>query len=54
MVDRFNLRGDKLEVARSNSRAVHQFPKEWRMATYSFNYFPILNESGEIKTPEAP
>ena len=53
MVDRFNLRGDKLEVARSNSRAVHQFPKEWRMATYSFNYFPILNESGEIKTPEA-
>lgn len=53
MVDKFNLRGDKLEVARSNSRAVHQFPKEWRMATYSFNYFPILNESGEIKTPEA-
>lgn len=53
MVDRFNLRGDKLEVARSNSRAVHQFPKEWRMATYSFNYFPILNETGEIKTPEA-
>ena len=53
MVDKFNLRGDKLEVARSNSRAIHQFPKEWRMATYSFNYFPILNESGEIKTPEA-
>ncbi len=31
MVDKFNLRGDKLEVARSNSRAIHQFPKEWRM-----------------------
>lgn len=54
MVDKFNLRGDKLEVARSNSRAIHQFPKEWRMAPYSFNYFPILNETGEIKTPEAP
>ncbi len=48
MVDKFNLRGDKLEVARSNSRAIHQFPKEWRMAPYSFNYFPILNETGEI------
>lgn len=54
MVDKFNLRGDKLEVAHSNSRAIHQFPKEWRMAPYSFNYFPILNETGEIKTPEAP
>lgn len=53
MIDRFNLRGDKLEVARSNSRAVHQFPKEWRMATYSFNYFPILNDTNKIETPEA-
>ena len=53
MIDHFNLRGDKLEVARSNSRAVHQFPKEWRMATYSFNYFPILNDTNKIETPEA-
>lgn len=53
MIDKFNLRGDKLEVARSDARAVHQFPEKWRMAPYSFNYFPILNESGEIKTPEA-
>ncbi|MDO4912187.1 MAG: nucleoside hydrolase [Lactobacillus sp.] len=53
MTDLFNLRHDELEIARSNSRAVNQFPHEWRMATYSFNYLPILNEAGEIKTKEA-
>lgn len=53
MVDKFNLRNDKLQVARSDSRAIHQFPEKWRMAPYSFNYFPILNENAEIKTPEA-
>ena len=44
MTDLFNLRSDELTVARSNSRAVNQFPHEWRMATYSFNYLPMLNE----------
>ncbi|GFZ26946.1 nucleoside hydrolase [Lactobacillus corticis] len=53
MTDRFNLRGDALTVARSNSRAINQFPHEWRMATYSFNYLPLLNESGKIETKEA-
>ena len=53
MTDLFNLRGDKLAVARSNSRAVTQFPHDWRMATYSFNYLPILNEKGSIDTPQA-
>lgn len=53
MTDRFNLRNDKLKIAKSNSRAVNQFPHEWRMATYSFNYLPILNERGQIDTPEA-
>lgn len=53
MIDLFNLRNDNLEVAKSTSRAVHQFPNEWRMATYSFNYFPMLNEYGTIKTPIA-
>lgn len=53
MTDLFNLRGNKLAVARSNSRAVNQFPHEWRMATYSFNYLPILNEKGHIDTPQA-
>lgn len=52
MTDLFNLRGDKLAVARSNSRAVNQFPHDWRMATYSFNYLPILNEKGSIDTPQ--
>ncbi|WP_297817336.1 nucleoside hydrolase [uncultured Lactobacillus sp.] len=53
MIDRFNLRNDNLEVARSDARAIHQFPEKWRIAPYSFNYFPILNESGQIKTREA-
>lgn len=53
MTDLFNLRKDKLAVARSNSLAVNQFPHEWRMATYSFNYLPILNEKGSIATPQA-
>ena len=53
MTDLFNLRGDDLTIARSNSRAVNQFPHEWRMATYSFNYLPMLNESGKINTQQA-
>lgn len=53
MTDRFNLRGDKLAIAKSNSRAVHQFPEEWRKAAYSFNYLPMLNERGKIDTPQA-
>ena len=53
MTDLFNLRGDELAVARSNSRAVNQFPHDWRMSTYSFNYLPILNEKGSVDTPQA-
>lgn len=53
MTDLFNLRGDDLTIARSNSCAVNQFPHEWRMATYSFNYLPMLNESGKIDTQQA-
>lgn len=53
MTDLFNLRGDDLTIARSNSRAVNQFPHEWRMATYSFNYLPMLNESDKIDTQQA-
>lgn len=40
-------------VARSNSRPVHQFPKEWRLSTFSFDDFPILNETGEPTIPLA-
>lgn len=53
LTDRFNTRGDKLEVAKSNSRAVNQFPEAWRTASYSFNSLPILNESGKMVTREA-
>ncbi|GAF36252.1 nucleoside hydrolase [Lentilactobacillus farraginis] len=36
--------GNPVRVAASNSRAVHQFPKEWRLSSFSFDAFPILNE----------
>ncbi|BDR55956.1 nucleoside hydrolase [Xylocopilactobacillus apis] len=53
MIDVFKKSDCKATVARSNSRAVHQFPKEWRLSAFSFNDFPILNEKREIKTPLA-
>ncbi|WEV44018.1 nucleoside hydrolase [Lactobacillus sp. ESL0684] len=53
MTDRFNLRSDQLEIAKSDSRAVNQFPEVWRSAAYSFNYLPILNESGKMMTKQA-
>ena len=54
IIDRFNRRGDQLSVAKSVTRAHHQFPKEWRLSSFAFNHFPILNEPGVIRTPEAP
>lgn len=53
LTDLFNLRGDQLEVAKSTSRAVNQFPQEWRTVSYSFNYLPLLNEAGKITTKQA-
>lgn len=53
IIDRFNLRNDQLAVAKSSARPHHQFPKEWRLSSFSFNHFPILNEHGTIQTPEA-
>ena len=53
MTDRFNLRGDQLEIAKSDSRAVNQFPEAWRKAAYSFNYLPLLNETGKMITKMA-
>ncbi|WP_311406693.1 nucleoside hydrolase [Liquorilactobacillus uvarum] len=53
IVDRFG-QGAKLSIATSNARAAHPFPKEWRLAAYSENALPILNESGKIITPNAP
>ena len=53
IIDRFNLRGDKLEVAKSDSRAHHQFPSNWRLSSFSFNDLPILNEPGKVETKQA-
>lgn len=49
IIDRFSHR--KIEVARSNSRGVNPFPKEWRMNTFYVNALPVLNESGEMNAP---
>ena len=38
-------------VARSNSRPVHQFPKQWRVRGFFFYYFSIFNEKRIINTP---
>lgn len=53
IIDRFNSRHDQLEVAKSNSRAHHQFPANWRLSSFSFNDFPILNEKGTVQTKQA-
>ncbi|MRN06796.1 ABC transporter substrate-binding protein [Lactobacillus sp. 0.1XD8-4] len=53
IIDRFNTNNDYLEVAKSNSRAHHPFPSNWRLSSFSFNAFPMLNESGIILTKEA-
>lgn len=54
IIDRFGHVGRKpATVAKSNSRAIHQFPKEWRLSAFSFDDFPILNEHGAPTTPLA-
>lgn len=53
IIDRFNKRKDQLAVAKSNSRAHHQFPSNWRLSSFSFNALPILNEKGAPQTPQA-
>jgi len=52
IIDRFG-RGARLEVAASNSRGKHPFPKEWRMHAFIVDALPVLNEFGEPKTPVA-
>lgn len=53
IIDRFNKNGAKLEVAKSTSRAHHQFPSSWRLSSFSFNALPMLNETGKVITKEA-
>src|SRR5699024_439976 len=44
IVDLFGHEGRQpRDIAKSNSRAAHQFPKEWRLSSFSFDDFPILN-----------
>ncbi|EHN58366.1 nucleoside hydrolase [Oenococcus kitaharae] len=52
LIDRFG-HGLQIQPAASDSRAVHPFPKEWRMDAFSFDAFPLLNESGHIQTAVA-
>lgn len=52
IITRFG-KGAQVSVAASNSRPVHQFPKEWRLSSFSFDAFPLLNEHGEPTTPLA-
>ena len=40
-----------VEVAKSNSRGENPFPNDWRLHTFTVDALPILNESGEMKTP---
>lgn len=50
IIDAFG-QNSQISVSRSNSRAIHQFPKEWRLTAFSFNDLPILNERQNLKTP---
>lgn len=49
IIDRFGKK--KVEVARSNSRGLNPFPKEWRMHPFFVDALPLLNESGKVETP---
>lgn len=51
IIDRFGNGG--LDVSESNSRGKNPFPKDWRMHAFYVDALPILNESGEIRTPVA-
>ncbi|AYM01963.1 nucleoside hydrolase [Levilactobacillus yiduensis] len=52
IIDRFG-HGAQLDVAASDSRGVHPFPKEWRLDAFSLDALPILNEAGTVTTPVA-
>ncbi|MGY5339464.1 nucleoside hydrolase [Levilactobacillus spicheri] len=54
IIDHFNTHHQDLSVAASDSRPVNQFPKEWRLISYSFNAMPLLNRRATLTTPLAP
>ena len=51
IIDRFGK--EEIEVAASDSRGKHPFPKDWRMHAFFIDALPLLNESGSIKTKVA-
>lgn len=53
IVDLFGSKSMVKDIAKSNSHPVHQFPTNWRLSSFSFDNFPMLNESGKINTPLA-
>lgn len=52
IIDRFG-KGAAIDVARSNSRGLNPFPKEWRMHPFFVDALPLLNESGRVETQES-
>jgi purine nucleosidase len=40
-------------VARSTSRGINPFPRQFRRASFCIDLFPILNEAGQIRAPLA-
>lgn len=51
IIDRFGKYD--VEVAASDSRGKHTFPKDWRMHAFFIDALPILNETGKIETKVA-
>lgn len=49
IIDRFG-HGQRVDTARSNSRGMNPFPKEWRMHPFFVDALPLLNESGHVET----
>lgn len=55
IIQKFGSSKDQqLRVASSNSRAVHPFPKEWRMHAFMVDALPILNEAKPILVQDSP
>lgn len=55
IIERFGTPKDKqLRVASSDSRAVHPFPKDWRMHAFMVDALPILNEAQEVTVQDSP
>ncbi|RIY31144.1 ABC transporter substrate-binding protein [Psittacicella hinzii] len=56
IINRWGSARDKaeLQVAWSDSRPVHQFPKEWRLQAFTMDALTLLNEIKPVVVQEAP